>query len=189
MPFLSGRAAGAWRRFVFSEYDYSMLPVAAKLGVEPRDARLFMVADGRWKYVHAVGFRPMLFDLETDPQRVPRPRRRPGATRASASGWRPRSPSGGCGCRSAPRSPTPQIEAGAGKSQRQGILIGVWDESEIPDELWSRYLGDGAEPPSCIRSPDCDAPRWQRIASREHVNRPGCHRRSALETHAAADRA
>ena len=27
-----------------------------------------MVADKRWKYVHAIGFRPMLYDLETDPQ-------------------------------------------------------------------------------------------------------------------------
>jgi hypothetical protein len=29
-----------------------------------------------------------------------------------------------------------------GKSQRRGILIGVWDESDVPEELWSRYLGD-----------------------------------------------
>jgi arylsulfatase A-like enzyme len=26
-----------------------------------------MVFDGRWKYIHAVGFRPMLFDLVSDP--------------------------------------------------------------------------------------------------------------------------
>ena len=24
-----------------------------------------------------------------------------------------------------------------------GILIGVWDESDVPDELWSKYLGEG----------------------------------------------
>ena len=30
-----------------------------------------------------------------------------------------------------------------GKSQRRGILIGVWDESELPDELWSKYRGEG----------------------------------------------
>ncbi len=44
MPFLRGEAPAEWRRFAISEYDYSMLPVAAKLGIEPRDARLFMVA-------------------------------------------------------------------------------------------------------------------------------------------------
>jgi hypothetical protein len=29
-----------------------------------------------------------------------------------------------------------------GKSQGRGILIGVWDENDVPEELWSRYLGD-----------------------------------------------
>ena len=34
-----------------------------------------------------------------------------------------------------------QILAMRGKAQRRGILIGVWDESDIPEELWSSYLG------------------------------------------------
>jgi hypothetical protein len=29
-----------------------------------------------------------------------------------------------------------------GKVQRRGILIGVWDENELPAELWSGYLGE-----------------------------------------------
>ena len=53
LPFLRGEPPAAWRRYAISEYDYSMLPAAAKLGVEPRDARLFMVADKRWKFIHA----------------------------------------------------------------------------------------------------------------------------------------
>src|SRR5262252_9185639 len=36
-----------------------------------------------------------------------------------------------------------QIRDRRGKSQRRGILIGVWDESEVPAELWSQYLGEG----------------------------------------------
>ncbi len=36
-----------------------------------------------------------------------------------------------------------QVRNRRGKSQRLGILIGVWDESELPDELWSKYLGEG----------------------------------------------
>ena len=35
-----------------------------------------------------------------------------------------------------------QIRNRRGKSQRRGILIGVWDESEVADELWSSYLGE-----------------------------------------------
>jgi hypothetical protein len=43
--------------------------------VSPRDARLFMVFDGRYKLIHAEGgFRPMLFDLRDRPGRVSRPR-------------------------------------------------------------------------------------------------------------------
>ena len=51
---------------VFSEYDYSMLEARLILNQPIRDSRLFMVFDGRWKYIHATGFRPMLFDLESD---------------------------------------------------------------------------------------------------------------------------
>ena len=51
-----------------SEFDYSATPLAVKLGLEPRDCRLFMVFDGRWKMMHAEGgIRPMLFDLKSDP--------------------------------------------------------------------------------------------------------------------------
>ena len=37
-----------------------------------------------------------------------------------------------------------QIKDLRGKSERRGILIGVWDEREVPDELWSGYLGEDA---------------------------------------------
>ena len=43
-------------RMVFSEYH----AVGATAG-------MYMLRDGRWKYVHYVGHRPQLFDLETDP--------------------------------------------------------------------------------------------------------------------------
>ena len=142
VPFLRGEPPAEWRRFAISEYDYSMLPVAAKLGVEPRDARLFMVADRRWKLIHALGFRPMLYDLEADPSELrdlgadptyeDERRRLMGALAA----W---------GLRLSQRTTISeqQIRDRRGKSQRRGILIGVWDESDVPAELWSRYLGEG----------------------------------------------
>ena len=39
-----------------------------------------------------------------------------------------------------------QVRERRGKTQRRGILIGVWDESDLADELWSKYLGDGTKP-------------------------------------------
>jgi len=141
VPFLHGLKPGAWRRYTISEYDYSILPVATKLGVAPRDARLFMVADSRWKYIHAVGFRPMLYDLETDPNELrdlgadpicEAERRRLAAALAQ---W---------GLRLSQRTTMSeaQIKAMRGSAARRGILIGVWDESDVPAGLWSRYLGD-----------------------------------------------
>jgi len=61
-----------WRDYAISEYDFSAQPVAVKLGLEPRDCRLFMVFDGRFKLMHcaAPGLRPMLFDLHSDPHEL-----------------------------------------------------------------------------------------------------------------------
>jgi arylsulfatase A-like enzyme len=140
-PWLRGETPAAWREIAFSEYDYSMFPAAVRLGVAPRDARLFMAADKRWKYVHAVGFRPMLFDMQSDPEEFrdlgadpayAAERERLGAALAE---W---------GLRMSQRTTVSesQILNGRGKSQRKGILIGVWDEEDIPAEMWKAYLGE-----------------------------------------------
>jgi len=141
MPFLVGETPAQWRRYVVSEDDYSLLPVAEKLGLEPTNARLFMIADKRWKYVHAVGFRPMLHDLETDPSEL----RDLGADPAYA-GERARLATAlhHWSLRQSQRTTRSEAEmqAARGEAPRHGILIGVWDESDVPAELWSRYLGD-----------------------------------------------
>lgn len=71
MPWLRGETP-QWRDYVISEYDFSAQPVAVKLGLEPRDCRLFMVFDGRFKLMHcaAPGMRAMLFDLHDDPNEL-----------------------------------------------------------------------------------------------------------------------
>lgn len=66
LPILHGQTESL-RDIVVSEYDYSMRDVRRRLGVEVKDAKLTMLFDGRWKYIFAEGFRPMLFDLKTDP--------------------------------------------------------------------------------------------------------------------------
>jgi arylsulfatase A-like enzyme len=140
-PFLHGETPATWRRYAISEYDYSMLPVASKLSVEPRNARLYMAADKDWKYIHAPGFRPMLFDLANDPLEF----NDLGASAEHApvrdkfqnvlNAW---------GLRYSQRTTRSeqQILAARGKSTRKGILIGIWDESEIAEELWSGYFGN-----------------------------------------------
>jgi len=133
-PLLRGDRSHPWRRYAISEYDYSMLPTAKVLGVRPMDARMFMVVDRRWKYVHAEGFRPMLFDLENDPQELVDLGADPAheAERArlleALNLWARRQSQ-----RTALSDE--QILAMRGRSLRKGILLGFWDETELPDEL------------------------------------------------------
>ncbi len=65
-PLMQGKA-DSLRDFVISEYDYSFRQARRRLGVSVAEAKLTMLFDGRWKYVFAEGFRPMLFDLQADP--------------------------------------------------------------------------------------------------------------------------
>jgi arylsulfatase A-like enzyme len=67
MPLLRGDRPADWRKVVFSECDYCMQDVRLKLNQPTEQCRLFMVFDGRWKYIHATGFPPMLYDLAEDP--------------------------------------------------------------------------------------------------------------------------
>jgi arylsulfatase A-like enzyme len=135
LPFLEGRAPESWRDVVISEYDYSATPMAAKLAVAPKEARLFMVFDGRFKMMHAEGgMRPVLFDLETDPQEFHDLGESPhhAAIRARLyerlAHWAQR-PSQRTTVSDA------QILARRGKSRRKGILLGVWEEGDLEREL------------------------------------------------------
>jgi arylsulfatase A-like enzyme len=139
LPLLRGETP-AWRRFVISEYDYALLPVAAKLGIAPCDARLFMVADKRWKYVHAIGFRPMLYDLASDPHELcdlgadPAHADERSRLAAALHLW---------SLRLSQRTTRSEVAMRAARdaSLRRGILIGVWDEADLEDELWCAYRG------------------------------------------------
>ena len=66
-PLLFGETPADWRRHVVSEYDYSFQDARIELGTKARDAWLRMIFDGRYKYILAEGYRPMLYDLESDP--------------------------------------------------------------------------------------------------------------------------
>jgi len=70
MPFLYGSMPTKWRDYVISENDYGISPGNATLAEQVDDPRQYMVANTRWKYIYAEGFRPMLFDLENDPSEL-----------------------------------------------------------------------------------------------------------------------
>ncbi|MDQ0141276.1 alkaline phosphatase family protein [Cupriavidus necator] len=66
-PLLFGQCPDGWREHVVCEYDFAFQDSRIALGTGPRDAWMRMISDGRWKYVLFEHYRPMLFDLATDP--------------------------------------------------------------------------------------------------------------------------
>ena len=144
LKLIAGKKPEKWRKFVVSEYDYSV-QYGAAFDTVPSDQRLFMIADKEWKYVHAIGFRPMLFDLKNDPQELKdlgsdpkyaEVRRRYSDYLAE---W---------GLRQSQRvtRSEEQIKGMRGRAQQFGILIGVYDETDIDDKFWVGYRGGGDTP-------------------------------------------
>ena len=135
MPLLHGKTPSDWRDAVISEYDYSMLEARKALGQPIDKCRLFMVFDGRWKYIHAVGMRPLLFDLETDPNEF------------TDLGADPRF-AGECRRMSGllldwaladhSRITTPDARIAAYDQLGNGFPIGYWDEEELNAALAER---------------------------------------------------
>jgi arylsulfatase A-like enzyme len=131
MPLLRGESP-AWREVVFSEYDYSMQDVRVMLNQPIEQCRLFMVFDGRWKYIHASGYRPMLYDLQSDPQEFADRGDDPACAdvvarlQARLFDW-------ALHPKMHITTPNARIaQYAAGQIQvKGGILIGIWDEAEL----------------------------------------------------------
>jgi arylsulfatase A-like enzyme len=141
IPLLSGKPPHEWRDYVISEYDYSMSPMAAKLGVAPKDARLFMVADYSWKLVHCEGgLPPMLFDLKEDPNELndlgchPDYHEARQHCYAMLHDWALR-------CRQRTTLSTREILSNRGKSRRKGIILGLAQASDAEAEILVKYTG------------------------------------------------
>jgi len=128
-PILHG-TDGFSRKFVISEHDYHWSEMAKTLDQPQEDAHTTMIFDGRWKYIRCEGFRPVLFDLETDPNEV-------NDIGASEAGehvevrarmeaallhWATQ--------HHTRVTATPTVLANQKKAAEAGILIGYWDEAE-----------------------------------------------------------
>ncbi len=145
-PWLHGETPD-WRDFAISEYDFSATSVCVKLGLEPRDARLFMVFDGRFKLIHAEGgFRPMLFDLETDPEEF-HDLAKTDAHQAEIDRLYGYLAQWGRRLSQRVTKSEDDIKAMRGKSGRRGILPFLYDGSEVPEEWIQKYVGPAPKRP------------------------------------------
>ncbi|QXT38232.1 sulfatase-like hydrolase/transferase [Gymnodinialimonas ceratoperidinii] len=131
-PILHG-TEGFSRRYAISEHDYNWSEMAAALKQPQFDAHTKMIFDGRWKFIRCEGFRPVLFDLETDPQELvdlgasPEPEHVEVRARMEAAllEWASR--------HHTRITATPQVLAGQKSASDVGILIGFWDEEEYEE--------------------------------------------------------
>ncbi len=148
LPFLHGKAVGTWRDCVISEFDFSTSSMAEKLGLGVREAVMFMVADKEWKLIHfEAGLRPILFDLGADPGELVDL----GGSAAHAEviarmydklfSWARRS-------RQNTTVTAAQLLEMRTSADRRGIVMGIFDESEIDAELTAAYRGKAGRRPT-----------------------------------------
>ena len=141
VPWLHGQAPENWREVVISEYDYCLTQMRDAVGVSNADARLFMVHDGRFKLIHAEGgFRPMLFDLETDPEEFHDLGTSPDHAGEVARLYRHLTQWGLRLSQRVTRSDA-DLDAMRGASARRGVLPFLKDGTEVPEELTRKYRG------------------------------------------------
>jgi arylsulfatase A-like enzyme len=111
-----------------SEYDYGTRYARVELGIEQEDARLIMACDKRFKYIHCEGFRPVLFDLENDPQELTDLGEHPDFADVRARLF------DAIGIWSRKHhnriTKSPEDIARMAGREPQGVLIGIWDEED-----------------------------------------------------------
>ncbi|MFV0382648.1 sulfatase-like hydrolase/transferase [Paracoccus sp. (in: a-proteobacteria)] len=146
LPLLRDRNASLPRDMAFSEYDYSMRPLAGELGLNEQDARIFMLRDQRWKFIHFEGgFRPMLFDLAQDPNELNDLGESPAhddivtRMRNRLEHW---------ALRPAQRTTVGKARIREMRSEKstKGLMLGVMTEDDAPAELTRRYRDRKARP-------------------------------------------
>ena len=140
IPWLHGQTPD-WRAYAVSEFDYSPTPQGGRLGLDPMDCRLFMVFDGRYKLMHAEGgFRPMLFDLQTDSEEL-YDLAKEGTHQAEIDRLYQMLADWALRCAQRVTKSDDDIRAMRGKSLRKGILPFMVDGTEVPEELTAAYRG------------------------------------------------
>lgn len=128
-PILHG-TDGFSRKYVISEHDYHWSEMAKALQQPQEHAHTTMIFDGRWKFIRCEKFRPMLFDLETDPNELtdlgasmdPEHIAVRDRMNVALLDWAKRHHSR--------ITATPEVLARQKLAAETGILIGFWDEAE-----------------------------------------------------------
>jgi arylsulfatase A-like enzyme len=121
---------GLRRTYVISEHDYHWSEMARALEVDQENAHTKMIFDGRWKYIHCEGFRPILFDLETDPEELCDLGASGAAEHVAVRERMERALLAWATRHHTRITATQTVLARQKTAAEEGILIGFWDEAE-----------------------------------------------------------
>ena len=145
LPILRGAATDTSRSAVICEVDFTTQSEAVMLGATPDDALMTMIANKKWKMVHCEGdYRPILFDLENDPQELvdlgASPDHADVLAEMQSLLWR-------WARRVSQRTSLSKEELIAMRTafRGKGILLGFWDENDEPTDAGSLYVGRTAK--------------------------------------------
>ena len=139
MPWLQGDNVEDWRTYAICESEYGIHPGVKSFALDVEDPRQFMVCTDRWKFVHAEGFRPMLFDLEADPDELNDLGSDPAHAEIRTelfgylNDWARRL------SQRITMSPE-QVDVERDRSSLKGVLIGAWDENDAPEFMTKGYM-------------------------------------------------
>ncbi len=146
LPVLHGQSKSTPRDFVICEYDYSASPIADMLNASVRDAVMFMVANKKWKLIHCEGgHRPILFDLENDPDELTDlgdSQEHSGVIAEMYDHlftWTRRQ------SQRTTRTEQQLVEMRT-KSRGRGVIVGIYDETDAPLNLTVKYRNRKARP-------------------------------------------
>lgn len=139
-PLLTG-AVESVNDYAVSEYDYHQQVFSSQAGRGPADCRIYMIVTEGWKFIHAPGFEPVLFDRNADPQEFHDLGRSPeyAAVRAEMlarlSDWALQY-----------RQRETYDDAMAARftafEEKAGVLIGYWDEQDLIDPANALHPSD-----------------------------------------------
>ena len=130
-PLLTGEADRV-NDFAVSEYDYHQQVFSPLTGRGARGCRIYMIVSEEWKYIHAPGFEPVLFDRIGDPQEFNDLGRRADHAQvchrmhALLADW-------ALQYRQRETYDDATADRFVGFEEKAGVLIGYWNEDDLVD--------------------------------------------------------
>lgn len=141
LPLLHDPAPRPLRAAVFSEYDYAFRQARKALGRDIPDCAMQMVFDGRFKMICARGFRPALYDLQSDPEELHDLGKSESVApvihrlQETLLDW-------ALAHHNRVTRSDSAIDAYAGSEFAAGIRIGFWDQSDLQDAVAAGHGGN-----------------------------------------------